>query len=181
MTTRRNRRWNGKLESLSADFLRDVMEKMETYGDRVQFALPGHAQRPNYQVINRADKKMGFDKQNLLLRLDETGNVADSMSTIFSLEAVKRAIRGEADPAAVRSRSTTTRQSRSGSASSTRSRPAVDVDLVEQDKYAYFRANRDDMPEGIEKYSAAISALMRSGLSAEDAFRQVIQTHFKND
>jgi hypothetical protein len=176
LKTKRSRRWNGTLDSLGVEFLTDVLEKMEAYGENVQFEFPGHAQRPNYQVINGAGKKMAFDKKNLLLRLNENGEVSDTLSPVFSLEAVKRALKDAATPARQRaSRASTARVS--GGARKTAA-AAAPVDTVEHDKYAYYRSNRETLPEGIEKHSAAISELMRNGLSAEDAFNEIIKQHF---
>lgn len=176
MNTKRNRRWNGNLETLSADFLKDVIEKMESYGGHVQFELPGHAQRPNYQVINTSGKKIAFDKKNLLLSLNANGNVSDTLSSAFSLAAVKAALAGGGRSASARPRaprSTTTGSTARAAA------PVAVVDVVESEKYAYFKENRETLPEGISKHSSTISELMRGGLSAEDAFNQVIQQHFE--
>ena len=52
LNTTRSKRWNGKIETLASDYLADVITQMETYGDRVQFAINGPGQRPNYQVTN---------------------------------------------------------------------------------------------------------------------------------
>ncbi len=185
MNTKRSKRWNGNLDSLSADFLKDVIEKMESYGPNVQFEMPGNAQRPNYQVINKAGKKMAFDKKNLLMSLNSDGNVSDTLSSVFSLEAVKTAMKGGGVKSTVRARvsrpSTGATGATSSSAGTTRSSytaPAPVIDTVEHEKYAYFKENRDALPEGIQKYSSAISDLMRSGKSAEAAFDEIISQHF---
>lgn len=177
MNTKRSKRWNGNLDSLSADFLKDVIEKMESYGPNVQFELPGNAQRPNYQVINNAGKKMAFDKKNLLMSLNSGGNVSDTLSAVFTLDAVKTAMKGGGVKTAAKpraSRSSTASSSPRGSYT-----PAAQfVDTVEHDKYAYFKTNRETLPEGIQKHSAAISELMKNGMSAEDAFGEIIKQHF---
>lgn len=174
LSTTRTKRWNGTLESLAADYLKEVMERMESYGDRVQFELPGHGKRPIYQVIGRSDRKMGFDGKHLLLRLNESGNVADTLSPVFSMDAVRDAISGK--------RSTRSASSaRSSTGTTTRRRavaaPAV-VDTVEQDKYAYYRAHREVLPDDITQYAGEISQLMRAGKSAEDAFGQIISQYY---
>lgn len=149
------------------------MERMESYGDRVQFELPGHGKRPIYQVISRSERKMGFDGKHLLLRPNESGNVADTLSPIFSLDAVRDAIAGK------RTRSTSA--GRVAGSATTRRRataaPAV-IDTVEQDKYAYYRAHRDELPDDITQYAGQISQLMRAGKSAEEAFGQIISDHY---
>jgi len=175
LSTTRSKRWNGTLESLSADYLKDVMERMESYGDRVQFELPGHSKRPIYQVIGRGERKMGFDGKHLLLRLNDSGNVADSLSPVYTLEAVQAAISGKRSP-----RRSTNRDSANSSGSPVRRRaaPAVAVDTVEQDKYAYYRAHRDNLPEDIAQYAGEISQLMRAGKSAEEAFTQIVSQYY---
>ena len=187
MNTKRSKRWNGNLDTLSADFLKDVIEKMEAYGPNVQFELPGHAQRPNYQVINKAGKKMGFDKKNLLMSLNSDGNISDTLSPLFTIDAIKAAMTGGGAKTVSRARvsrpSTAGTSSSGGSTrSSTRTTYAAavePVDTVEHDKYAYFKANREYLPDGIQKHSGAISDLMRNGMSAEDAFNNIINQHFQ--
>ncbi|PLC53763.1 hypothetical protein CR155_09920 [Pollutimonas nitritireducens] len=176
MNTKRSKRWNGNLDSLSTDFLKDVIEKMESYGPSVQFELPGNAQRPNYQVINNAGKKMAFDKKNLLMSLNSDGNVSNTLSAVFTLEAVKTAMKGGGAKTVARART-----SRPSTAGGTRSGPAPAaqiIDTVEHDKYGYFKANRETLPEGIQKHSAEISTLMKNGMSAEEAFGEIIKQHF---
>lgn len=153
------------------------MERMESYGDRVQFELPGHGKQPIYQVISGSDRKMGFDGKHLLLRPGESGNVAESLSPVFTLEAVRAAASGRRS-----TRSATTARSSTGRSITTTRRtaaaPAAAVDTVEQEKYAYFRAHRDELPEDISKHATEISALMRAGKSAEEAFSHVVAQHY---
>jgi len=182
LNTKRSKRWNGSLDSLGADFLKDVIEKMEAYGANVQFEFPGNAQRPNYQVINKAGKKMAFDKKNLLMSLNTDGNVSDTLSGIFTLEAVRMAMTGGGAKTVARarvSRPSTASVSSGGTRSRSAQAPAAEpVDTVEHRKYAYFKENRDNLPDGIQKHSATISDLMHNGLSAEDAFSEIIKQHF---
>ncbi len=150
------------------------MERMESYGDRVQFEMPGHSKRPIYQVIGRGERKMGFDGKHLLLRPNESGDVADTLSPIYSLEAVRNAIAGKRSP---RSASGT----RSTSSGGTRRRAdaaPVAVDTVEQEKYAYFRAHRSELPEDISQYANEISQLMRAGKTAEEAFGHIVAEYY---
>jgi len=175
LSTSRTKRWNGTLESLSADFLKAVLAHMESYGDRVQFEFPGHGKSPIYQIIGLSDRKMGFDGKHLLLRLNETGNVADSLSSEFSIDAVRDGIAGKRAP-----RGNAVARSGNGS-TATRVRAAAPkpvTDTIEQDKYAYFRANRDTLPEGIAQYADEISQLMRTGKTASEAFQEVVAQHF---
>lgn len=172
MSTKRSKRWNGGLDSLDTDFLKEVIEKMQAYGDRVQFQAPGKASRPSYQVINPRDRKMGFDDRHLLLRLNDDGNIADELSPIYSMEAIRLAMTGAAKPAP------RTRSPRGTSSAKRSTTAAPVVDTVEQDKYAYFKAHRDTLPEGISRYSQEISQLMKGGLTADVAFQRIIDQHF---
>lgn len=173
LSTTRTKRWNGTLESLSADYLKEVMERMESYGDQVQFELPGHSKRPIYQVIGRGERKMGFDGKHFLLHLNESGNVAETLSPIYPLEAVRAAISGKrTSRVASASRAATTAPRRRAAAA-----PPV-VDTVEEDKYAYYRAHRADLPEGISQYAGEISQLMRAGKSAEEAFKHIVAQYY---
>jgi hypothetical protein len=160
----------------------EVIEKMTAYGDRVQFDLPGKGQRPNYQVISASGRKMGFDGKSLLMRLNENGEISDNLSSIFTLEQIKSAkLHIGVKQAKPRARRTTpidgTVSSRSSASRSVA--PAVQaVDTTDAEKYQYFKNNRDHLPEGIQKHSAAIGDLMRSGMSAEDAFGAIIKQHY---
>lgn len=178
MSTKRSKRWNGELDSLAPDFLKEVIEKMNAYGDRIQFAAPGKPRTPCYQVINARDMKMGFDERHLLLRLNAGGNVADEVGPVFTLEAIRAALAGGTRKTATRastSRSSTSAPRRSAASSAPVAAP---VDTIEQDKYAYFKDNRDYLPDGIVKHSQEISQLMRNGMSAEQAFEAIIKAHF---
>ena len=179
MNTKRAKRWDGTLDTLTKDYLKDVMEKMEAYGDRVQFEWPGKGPRPNYQVINPAGRTMAFDKKNLLLPRDTEVDFVNNGSHVFSLDAIKAAASGT-----IRKSVTRTRVAGTGTATSRRtsspgaSAPEPEVDTVERDKYAYFKANRETLPEDIAKHSQSISELMRNGMSAEQAFDEIIKQHF---
>ncbi|QAA92874.1 hypothetical protein CKA81_02710 [Pollutimonas thiosulfatoxidans] len=171
LSTKRSKRWNGNLDSLAPEFLKEVMEKMEAYGDRVQFQSPGRPAKPSYQVINPTERKMGFDERHLLLRLNEDGNISDELTPIYAMEAVRAAMLRSGRPA---TRATPAR--RPASSKSPAAAPVIDT--VEQDKYAYFKEHRETLPEGIAAYSQEISRLMKAGLSAEAAFQQIIDQHF---
>ena len=51
-------------------------------------------------------------------------------------------------------------------------------EAVDSEKYAYFKANRHMLPEEINQHSDEISKLMLNGLSAEQAFGEVITKYF---
>src|SRR5690606_28517558 len=104
---------------------------------------------------------------------NESGDVSDTLSAIFTLDAVQAAVAGKRAP---RSAAKTTRSSSGNGV--VRRRVAAVADTVEQDKYAYFRAHRDELPEDVVQYASEISMLMRAGKSAEDAFKQIIEQHY---
>ncbi len=174
MNTTRNKRWNGKIETLKADYLNDVIRQMEAYGDRVQFKLNGSGERPSYQVINTAGKKMAFDSNNHLLHPRADEFVGPNASGVFALAQIKTALAG----GGVKT-SAGIRVSRVGSGSSRSSTVAVKAkDLVDVEKYEYFKNNRQTLPPRIGEHSDEITELMKNGLSAEDAFGEIVKRHF---
>jgi len=178
LSTKRSKRWNGELGSLAPEFLKEVIEKMQAYGDRIQFELPNKAPCPNYQVINPAGRKMGFDARHLILRPNADGNISDELTPAYTLEAIKAAMTG-AGSAAGRSRPRIAGAIHGASAPAKRAAPVQQAaDTVEREKYAYYKENKEALPDGIVKYSQAVSQLMRQGLSAEAAFDQIIKQHF---
>jgi hypothetical protein len=176
LNTKRTKRWNGQIDTLAADYLKDVMGQMETYGDRVQFGLSGSGSRPNYQVINAFDKKMAFDSNNHLLHPQAHEFDGPNATRVFTLDQVKAAMTG------IGRASTATRVSRAGSGNGSSSRgstAAVKVkDVIDTEKYEYFKNNRQTLPPSIGEYSAAITELMKKGMSAEQAFGEIIKQHF---
>lgn len=182
MSTKRSKRWNGELDSLAPEFLKEVIEKMQSYGDRIQFEQPNRAATPNYQVINPTGRKMGFDNRHLILRPNADGNIGDELTPVYTLQAIKAAMTGAGTASARTSRPRASGASRSTTASATRgSAPApAAVDTVERDKYAYYKENKETLPDGIVKYSQEVSTLMRQGMSAEAAFDLIIKQHFCN-
>lgn len=172
MKTTRTKRWNGKIDTLAADYLQDVLGQMATYGDRVQFGLSTTGQRPNYQVINTAGKKMAFDSKNHLLHPDPNEFVGNNATAVFTLDQIKAAIASGSGKA-----SAGTRVSRVGSGKSRT--PTVKVkDIVDTEKYEYFKNNRQTLPPTIGEHSEQITALMKAGISAEEAFAEVIKLHY---
>jgi hypothetical protein len=174
LNTTRTKRWNGKIETLKADYLNDVIARMETYGDRVQFGLKSAGQRPNYQVINTDGKKMGFDSGNHLLTASDDEFDASNVSAVYTLDQVKLALAGGGSKA-----STTTRASRAG-AGATRTTTAATraKDQAAEEKYEYYKNNRKTLPPSIGEHSDEISDLMTKGMSAEQAFGEVVKRHF---
>ncbi len=153
------------MESLPAPYLNRILEQMLAYGDRVQFALTGGGLRPHYQVINTAEKKMTFDGEHLLTN-DTDAFAGKATSLIYTLEQIEAAATGTGQKAV--SAGVTC-------AGSNRTTAAQKLALVEAEKYEYFKLHRSALPAEIGKHAAEITALMVNGLSAEDAFADVIK------
>ena len=168
MTTRRAKRWNGELASLSDEYLKSILEKMQTYGENLQIEFPGHAKTPIYQVINHRGYKMGFDGKHLLLNLNENGNVSDQLSEVFNLEQVQHCLL--APPVAPR-------RARKGTAKRTLKQDQLEQ--LEVAKYQYFKANREWLPADIQHYSEEISQSMQQGASAEQAFAAILDQYYE--
>lgn len=177
LTTTRTKRWNGHIETLKADYLKEVMVQMDAYGDRVQLALNGPGQRPHYQVINTSGKKMAFDSNHHLLHPKEDEFIPGNVTGVYTLEQVKIIAAGGGVRIAGSSRVT---RAGSGAVRSTRNTAAVvkAKDLVDTEKYNYFKSNRETLPPTIGEHSIQITDLMKNGMSAEEAFNEVIKEHF---
>jgi hypothetical protein len=175
LTTTRSKRWNGNIESLKADYLTGVIGQMDTYGERVQFALMTSGNGPRYQLTNTSGKKMAFDGNHHLHHPEEGEFAPGSATGVFTIEQIKLAkICGLRT-----TRSTTTRSS--GSRSGTTRAPSAATrakDLVDTEKYEYFKSNRATLPDTIGEHSAEITTMMRAGMSAEQAFGEVLKKYF---
>lgn len=173
LTTTRSKRWNGNIESLKSDYLTGVISQMETYGDRVQFALATSGNGPRYQLTNSAGKKIAFDGNHHLHHPEEGEFAPGNATGMLTIEQLRLAKAGALKPA----RSSTTRASRSsgprGPSAATRAK-----DQVDSDKYDYFKANRSTLPDTISEHSTEITAMMRAGMSAEQAFGEIIKKYF---
>jgi hypothetical protein len=174
LNTKRNKRWNGKIDTLKADYFSDVIGQMVTYGDRVQFGLTGSGQRPNYQVINAAGKKMAFDSNNHLLHPADDEFVGSNATAVFTLDQVKAAMAGGGTKS-----SGATRVGRAVGAGSRVTTAAVKAkELIDNEKYVYFKDNRQTLPLTIGDHSEEISDLMKRGMSADEAFSDVVKRRF---
>jgi len=159
------KRWNGKMESLPTEYLNRILAQMLTYGDRVQFALTGGGQGPHYQVINTAEKKMTFDSDHLLTSNTDKF-LRGTTSPIYTLEQIEAAMTGTGN------KTVGTGVTRGGS---NRTTAAQKLALIEAEKYEYFKNNRSTLPANIGKHAQEITELMMNGISAEDAFADVIK------
>ena len=153
------------MESLTADYLNRVLEQMLAYGDRVQFALAHGGQRPHYQVINSADKKMAFDSDHLVTA-NANDFLAGTTSPVYTLEQIEAAMTGTGN------KTVGTGVTRAGG---NRTTAAQKLAVIEAEKYEYFRNNRSTLPANIGKHAQEITELMMNGISAEDAFADVIK------
>lgn len=150
------------------------MAKMADYGGRVQFSLVSGGAEPSYQITNELGKTMAFDRNHHLLRPDEGEFAGANASSVFTLEQVKSAIAG----LAVSSRSaskTTARVARSGG---TRTSAAKLEEQFAAQRYEYFKNNRQSLPASISEHTEEITALMKTGKSAEEAFGEVVKKYF---
>lgn len=172
LNTAKPKRWNGKIESLTAEYLNRVLEQMLSYGERVQFALTGGAQGPHYQVINASEKKMTFDSGHLLTA-NADNFLRGTTSPIYTLEQIEAVIAGTSKKTAATGAKRSS--SSSGGSAGTRTTAAQKIALIDAEKYEYFKNNRATMPANISKHAQEITALMMNGLSVEDAFADVIK------
>jgi len=177
LNIKRSKRWNGEIASLTPAYLKEVAGRMEAYGDRVRFALNGTGAEPEYQVINAFEKKMAFDSRHHLLRADEEAFSDVNATRILSLEQVRNLIAHAGMPATGVAR--TVRKSTVRSATG---KPVTAARKMEENidalKYAYFKEHSATLPEEIKAHSQEITQLMKTGLSAEEAFNRILAEHF---
>lgn len=151
------------------------MAKMVEYGDRVQFSLISAGPQPSYEVINKLDKKMAFDRNHHLLQPQADEFTGDNASAVLTLDEVKERIAG-------RSRSTGgTRSTGTTRAAGTGAGRTSAAKLAEQfatARYEYFKNNRQMLPARISDYSDEIADLMGKGKPVEEAFNEVLKKHF---
>lgn len=169
--TTRSKRWNGKFENLPVEYLKAVLEKMNDYGDRVQFSLAASSAEPSYQVINAQEKKIAFDNRHHLLRVEGDEFDPGNVTPIFTQEQVKGAIAGFAP---LSSGGRAVKVARAG----TRVSAAKLEEQYAAARYEYFRNNRQQLPAGIAGHTEEITELMKQGKSVEDAFQEVVRKYF---
>ena len=158
------------MDTLAVEYLNGVMSQMSSYGERVQFSL-NSGQKPNYQVINTFDKKMAFNGNHHLTHPEEDDFTGSNATPVLTLEQIKAAIAGVGIKKTVSTRTARV---------STRSSPASAKvgDLIDVQKYEYFKNNVQKLPEGIRAYSQEVSNLMKGGMSAEAAFGEIVEQYF---
>lgn len=159
------------MDTLAVEYLNGVVAQMMSYGERVQFSLIS-GQKPNYQVINTFDKKMAFDGNNHLMHPQEDEFTGSNATTVLTLEQIRAAIAGVGVKKTVGTRTVR------GSTRSSSPAAAKVGDLIDVQKYEYFKNNVQNLPEGIRAYSQEVSNLMKNGMSAEAAFGEIVQQYF---
>jgi hypothetical protein len=173
----RSKRWNGNVDSLSAEFLKGVMEKMADYGERVQFSLVTGGPEPSYQVTNTLGKSMAFDRNHHLMRPEGHEFVGANATNAFTIEQVKAAITGFGLGSRT-SASRAPRVVRAGSGTGTRTSAAKLEEQFAAQRYEYYRNNRHALPQAISQHTEEITQLMKQGKSAEEAFGEVVKKYF---
>jgi hypothetical protein len=170
----RSKRWNGNVDTLPVDYLKDVMAKMADYGDRVQFSLVSGGSQPSYQLMNTLGKKMAFDGNHHLLHPQADEFAGANASGILTLDQVKKIISGIGTNSGVGSRP---RVARAGGGT-TRTTAAKLNEQFAAERYEYFKNNRQTLPLTISEHSDEIVELMKKGTSVEDAFSEVVKKYF---
>jgi hypothetical protein len=172
LATTKNKRWNGNVDTLPADFLKGVLEKMGEYGDRVQFSLASGGPAPSYQLVNQGGKAMAFDRNHHLLRPEGDEFAGSNASPVYTLDQIKAAVAG----ARIGSRSAPGTKRAAGTG--TRASAARLAEQHATERYAYFKENRQALPPSITEHSDEIAELMKAGKPAEEAFREVVQKYY---
>lgn len=173
MATTRGKRWNGKFDSLPATYLKGVIEKMQDYGDRVQFSLVSKGPQPSYQLLTEAGKQMAFDGNHHLLSAQEGEFAGANASPIVSMDQLKAIIAGTGSAPKTGARATKAAGTGGGRTSAAK----LEEQFAAQ-RYEYFKNNRQSLPAGISDYTDEITGLMKTGKSAEEAFGEVLSKYF---
>lgn len=173
MASKRIKRWDGKVDNLPADYLKGVQEKMNSYGDRVQFSRCS-GPLPNYQVINPADKKMAFDGGHHVMRAQEDDFSGANGTSVFSMDQVNAMINGVR---MVEGKAKSVRVVRPGS-TGTRTTVRQVEDQFAAARYEYFRTHRATLPPTISEHSDEIATLMKQGKPVEEAFNAIIEKYY---
>ena len=175
MSATRNKRWNGDIATLPADFTKGVLEKMAAYGDRVQFSLVSGGAEPSYQVINNMGKAMAFDRQHHLLQDPEALFTGANASAVLTIEQLNAALSAYGAGSRAAARPGRVVKSASGP---TKTAAARLDEQVAAARYAYFKSNRESLPARIAEYSGEIDQLLKKGKPVEEAFDEVVKKYF---
>jgi hypothetical protein len=173
VASKRTKPWDGKFDALPVDYLKGVREKMDSYGDRVQFSRRS-GPLPSYQVINPADKKMAFDCDHHLLRAQEDDFSPPHVTSVLSMDQINGMINGVR---MVGEKAKTVRVVRTSS-TGTRTTVKQVEDQIAVARYEYFRTHRATLPPTIAEHSDEITTLMKQGKPAEEAFGAIIEKYY---
>lgn len=173
----RSKRWNGNVDSLSVEFLKDVMAKMADYGERVQFSLVTGGPTPSYQVTNTLGKSMAFDGNHHLLKPEGHEFAGANATSSYTIEQVKTAVSG-IGLGGGSTASRAPRVVRAGGSTGTRTSAAKLEEQFAAQRYEYYRNNRQSLPATISQHTEEITQLMKQGKSVEDAFGEVLKKYF---
>lgn len=176
LNTKRNKRWNGDVAKLSADYLNSVVEKMQSYGNKVQFSSNGTVNGPNFLVSNDAGKQIAFSGSAMLIQLTDDDFSDESAVKAYTLDQIKSLL---VKPASSSAKSSTTRTKRAPGAPRGAAALAKIREQIAIQKYDYYKANRATLPPDIREHSEKISEMMEAGMSAEDAFSEAIKFCFE--
>lgn len=163
------------MDSLPVEYLKGVMEKMMSYGDRVQLSLISGGPQPSYQVINNLGKTMAFDKNHHLLHPQEDEFTGPNATPIYSIEQIKSAITGLGFGAGSGSKTVRVARSTGGS---TRVSAAKLLDQFAAQRYEYFKNHRQTLPPTITEHTEEITELMKKGSPVEEAFDIVVKKYY---
>ncbi|WP_420473930.1 hypothetical protein [Noviherbaspirillum sp. ST9] len=174
----RSKRWNGNVDSLSVEFLKDVLAKMADYGERVQFSLVTGGPTPSYQVTNTLGKAMAFDGNHHLLKPEGHEFAGANATSAYTIEQVKTAVTGIGLGGRSSTASRSPRVARASGGTGTRTSAAKLEEQFAAQRYEYYRNNRQSLPASISQHTEEITQLMKQGKSVEDAFGEVLKKYF---
>jgi hypothetical protein len=178
LKTTRIKRWDGKIDNLPVEYLNGVLEKMQAYGDRVQFSYVAGGPQPGYQVINELGKTMAFDRNHHLLVIQGEEFTGPNATAIMSLDQIQRMISGIGTSSRAGTRGVRVARKAAGGTGETKTAKARQLDMYAAQRYEYFRNNRQSLPPTITEHTEEITELMMKGKSVEEAFGEIVSKYY---
>ncbi len=163
------------MDSLETEFLKNVLEKMSSYGERVQFSLVSGGPAPSYQVINEVGKAMVFDRNHHLLRPEDDAFTGANATQFFSIDQIKAAISGQRIGFVSSAKGARVPRA---TGSGTRTSAARVAEQKAAERYAYYKENRQWLPPTIAQHTAEIDAQMIAGKTAQQAFDEILKKYY---
>lgn len=163
------------MDSLDKEFLKAVLEKMASYGERVQFSLVSGGPAPSYQVSNALGKAMAFDRNHHLLRPEEGMFDGANATQTFSLEQIKAAVAGQRIGFVSSAKGARTPRATGGTSRASVARMA---EQKAAERYAYYKENRQWLPPTIAQHTAEIDEQMMAGKTAQEAFDEILKKYY---